>query len=151
MSINIFTCLGLYITIEWLLSSLLHPMGSLLNSGSMPLDSLLNRKITALCNPGLFSVNLICNRDMVFLWFIHASAYPFLWWLFDDTGSCMPCYLLKFSNFFWNKVCAHIWNCFTGQPIFWKIILPAFMKIHVLTLSSCIMTGNLLWQSKLQR
>ena len=52
------------ISAEWLLSSLSHFMGGLLNLGSMPLDGLLNRSVAGLGNLGLMSVYLICNKEM---------------------------------------------------------------------------------------
>ena len=52
--------------IEWLLSSLLHPVGCLLNLNSMPLDVLLNRRMARHGHPGLISVNPICNKKGIY-------------------------------------------------------------------------------------
>ena len=53
-----------FIDTKWLLSSLSHPKGGLLNLNMKPLDVLLRRNMTELVSLWFVSVNLICNKDI---------------------------------------------------------------------------------------
>ena len=44
---------------------------------------------------------------------------------------------------FWNEVCAHVWNYFTQQPIFWEKILHVFFRLSILNPSTCFTIGEL--------
>ena len=90
-----YLCLGLlwvvFLRLKHGHSSLSHNTSFLLNLGSMPFVSLLNRSVAGMGSPGLTSVDLICNKAMymsvlvskhlfmvLLTNFIHDSACPLL-------------------------------------------------------------------------
>ena len=64
-------------------------MGDVINLGSMPLASLLNRSVARLGNLGLISVDITCNKD------VHISAL--VSWFFSQI-LCMPLSVCSFDD-----------------------------------------------------
>ena len=73
LSISSFVSGSLFCNVEWLFSSLSHPVGGLLNLSSMPLGGLLTCNMPSFGNLGHIGVDPTCNEAISI--FIYLSIY----------------------------------------------------------------------------